>query len=156
MDPARLNDKIRRMINFANDLASLSTCKQLRVAAIIFPIDCSQVYAIGYNGPPMRVANDSCNGKEGRCGCVHAEANAIAKMNLDTAKPSLMYTTAAPCLHCAGLIVNCHVVRAVMYSEKYRASTGVDMLSRCDVPVIDVCNLSKTWFELFIMWWNKR
>lgn len=135
MDIARLTHKIEYLCAFAYKLAELSMCKRLRVAAIVFPIDCSRIYAIGYNGPPAGMPNDSCANAEGQCGCVHAEANAIMKTNLDVAKPAILYSTASPCLNCAGLIVNSGIIRMVLYGHKYRSSTGEDRLFHANIGV---------------------
>lgn len=132
----RYTKKIKTFMMMGKLLASLSTCKRLQVAAIIFPTDCSSVYAIGYNGPSRGLLNDSCRNIEGKCGCVHAEVNAIAKFNNDIAKPSLLYTTHTPCLPCAGLILNCTNIRGVIWSGKYRDTEGVDLIISTGMDVV--------------------
>ena len=138
----RYKTKIQTFIMMGKLLVSLSTCKRLQVAAIIFPTDCSSVYAIGYNGPSRGLPNDSCRNVEGRCGCVHAEANAIAKFNNDITKPSLLYSTYMPCLACAGLILNCTSIKGVIWSGEYRDSTGIDLIISTDMKVVAECGLS--------------
>lgn len=120
--------KIRALVSIGRELAELSTCKRLQVGAIIFPVDCSAVYAIGYNGPSRGLPNDSCTGEEGDCGCVHAEANAVTKFNNDLAKPSILYTTKLPCKTCAALILNCTNIIGVIWEEVYRDDAGYRLL----------------------------
>lgn len=132
----RYIEKIKTFTMMGKLLVSLSTCKRLQVAAIIFPTDCSSVCAIGYNGPSRGLPNDSCRNIEGRCGCVHAEANAIAKFNNDISKPSLLYSTHMPCLSCAGLILNCTNIKGVIWSGEYRNTEGIDLITSAGMQVV--------------------
>ena len=132
----RYVEKIKTFIMMGKLLVSLSTCKRLQVAAIIFPVDCSALYAIGYNGPSRGLPNDSCRNIEGRCGCAHAEANAIAKFNNDIAKPSLLYSTHTPCLFCASLILNCTNIKGVLWSGEYRDAEGIDLIISTGMDVV--------------------
>ena len=120
--------KIRALTSIGQSLAELSTCKRLRVGAIIFPVDCSAIYAIGYNGPSRGLPNDSCTNEIGDCGCVHAEANAVVKFNNDLAKPSILYSTFLPCKECAALILNCTNIVGVVWDELYRDDAGHKLL----------------------------
>jgi len=144
--------KLTTFIQMGKLLTPLSTCKRLQVSAIIFPCDCSSVYSIGYNGPPKGLPNDSCTEQEGRCGCVHAEANAIAKFNNDIAKPSLMFITTAPCLSCAGLILNCDKIKGVIYEEDYRVQEGWFLLQRAKMHVSEIKNLEH--LEKMLEYWK--
>jgi len=120
--------KIRALTSIGDELAKLSACKRLQVGAIIFPVDCSAIYSIGYNGPSKGLSNDLCTGEEGDCGCVHAEANAVVKFNNDLAKPSILYTTKLPCKSCAALILNCTNIIGVIWKETYRDDAGYTLL----------------------------
>ena len=128
--------KLRAFTSFGDALASLSTCKRARCAAVVFPLDFTAVYAIGYNGPARGLSNDSCKGEEGRCGCAHAEANAMVKLDPSRAKPSVLYTTTAPCPYCAALVANAGCVSVVVYGEAYRDGAGVELLERSGIPCI--------------------
>jgi len=67
---------------------------------------------------------------------VHAEANAIAfaaKHGVATDGATL-YTTMAPCLECAKLIVNAGIVRVVAASQ-YRDDSGTRLLHSLGVDV---------------------
>ncbi len=128
--------KIKTLVSLGPKLAELSTCKRLRVGAIIFPVDCSAIYAIGYNGPSKGLSNDSCVDKEGGCGCVHAETNAVIKFNNDLTKPSILYSTVLPCVRCAALILNCANIVGVIWEEMYRDDAGYKLMTKARLPVI--------------------
>ena len=128
--------KIRALTSVGQQLAELSTCKRLQVGAIIFPVDCSAIYAIGYNGPSRGLPNDSCTGKENACGCVHAEANAVVKFNNDISKPSILYSTRLPCARCAALILNCTNIIGVVWDESYRDNEGHKLLLNGGINVV--------------------
>lgn len=115
--------KLDVLKRFAIDLANLSHCKRLKVGCIIFPPDFSAIYSIGYNGPPSGLPNDNCYAIPGECGCVHAEANALIK--LGNVKDAIMLATTAPCIHCAGLIVNSKKIEVVWYIHEYRISHSI-------------------------------
>jgi deoxycytidylate deaminase len=73
----RVRDKLRAFWGFTESLASLSRCRRLRVGCVIIRPDFSEVLAVGYNGPPRGVPNDSCRDGAGVCGCIHCEANGL-------------------------------------------------------------------------------
>lgn len=128
----RVNQKLEIFHKFAIEIATLSTCKRAQVGCIIFPIDFTEILAIGYNGPPSGMDNNSCKESEGKCGCIHAEANALLKIPKNT-KEAIMFSTVSPCPHCAGLIINSGSITAVTYAERYRDLTGLIMLDSVDI-----------------------
>lgn len=127
----RTEQKRSVFVEFAKGLASLSTCERRRVGCII--TDLHEVYAIGYNGPPRGLPH-GCQGEPGLCGCVHAEANAIAK--LSSREPDLwLHSTLSPCVMCAGLIINRGNIKTVTYSEVYRDRAGLLLLESAGLNV---------------------
>lgn len=124
----RFDQKELVFAQFMTDLSSLSTCNRAQCGCIIYPRDFSSVEAIGYNGPPRGRPNDSCLELEGQCGCIHAEANAIAKLKGERDDLVLM-TTMSPCYLCAGLIVNCGRIKIVVYERAYRNPSGLKLCS---------------------------
>ena len=130
----RYQQKIQTFIAMGKLLANLSTCKRDKVSAIIFPCDCSSVLSIGHNGPAQGLPNDSCTEEEGSCGCVHAEANAIVKLNI-MGKPSILYSTRMPCLTCAGMILNCSCIKAVVFTYSYRNNLGYDLIVKAGMSI---------------------
>ena len=121
-------EKLGVFTGFAEHLATLSTCKRNHVGCIIVPHDFSEVYALGYNGPPANEPNDACLDIPGSCGCIHAEANAIAKMSKTS--DALLISTVCPCWHCAGLIINSKKISEVIYLTEYRDNNGLMLLKR--------------------------
>lgn len=117
---------------FAADLADLSTCKRKVVGCVIVPATLTEVLAVGYNSPPSRVPNDACRNVPGDCGCVHAEANAVAKLRGGGDNLVLISTT-APCERCAGLIINCQRVSDVVWLCPYRDDLGLNVLEAAGV-----------------------
>jgi len=118
------------MVRFGDDLAKLSDCKRQQQGAVIFPVDCSMVYSIGYNGPARGRSNTSCLGEDavGFCGCAHAECNAVAKFNPHSAKESVMYCTTEPCAWCANAILNAGRIRGIIYRNTYRDPQGRNII----------------------------
>lgn len=114
----RYIEKFNVMVRFCNDLARLSTCKRLQVAAVIVDHRFTRVLSIGFNGP-YSGSKIECTGEQGNCGCVHAEANALIKLTHRTPH-MFMITTHTPCVHCAGLIHNAGIDE-IFSSHVYRA-----------------------------------
>lgn len=129
---SRQNDKMKVFTSLAQQLGSLSTCRRLSVGCIIIPRDLTGIYALGYNGPPAGLPNDLCSVEKGDCGCIHAEANAIAKLSTPD-RQCLLITTVSPCRHCAGLIINCNRISEVLYLSEYRDSRGIEMMKKVGI-----------------------
>jgi dCMP deaminase len=135
-DIARYTQKFEVGLCVAQSLSTLSTCKRVQRGAIVVPMDLSSVDAIGYNGPCRGLPNDSCTGEEGKCGCAHAEANAIAKLRGDRGDSYLMVSTTVPCLTCAQMIVNSGRISGVLALLDYRCVEGRELLSAAGIPVV--------------------
>jgi len=131
----RIQQKLRVWSNLAIDLASLSVCRRLRVGCVILPSDLSQVVSIGYNGPAVGEPDTACLDAEGNCGCIHAEANAIAKLATPE-RDCLMVSTDSPCPHCAGLIINCRRIGGLFYLREYRDTSGLLRVQRAGILTV--------------------
>lgn len=119
---------------FATALAERSTCARTGVGCVIVTEDNHRVLSIGYNGG-ARGLNNSCDSAEpGNCGCLHAEENALIKMNFNEPSPKKMYTTLAPCLMCAKRAVNAGI-QEVIYITAYRKTEGIELLEKAGVKV---------------------
>ena len=127
MQPRRIR-KFDVFCNMAKELATLSECSRLQNSAIIYTADFSAILAIGYNGPPAG-SFLPCTGEEGNCGCIHAEANALVKLQQTSRMGLQMICTTSPCTHCAGLIINSKCLHGVYYFREYRTTTGLDRLN---------------------------
>lgn len=130
----RFEQKLLVFAQFATDLADLSKCKRRKVGCVVIPSDFSEVLAIGYNGPPKGLPNEMCSAETGDCGCVHAEANAIAKLSTRDKGLKLLCTT-SPCHRCAGLIINCGRIDVVRYVTPYRDVYGIRLLELAGIKV---------------------
>ena len=106
-------------LGFAESLAILSTCNRLQVGCVITNAELTQVLAIGYNGNARGLANRCDRADEpGNCGCLHAEMNALLKV--DGSIPNkILFTSVSPCVQCAKAIINSNV-GTVFYSSRYR------------------------------------
>ena len=71
----------------------------------------------------------------GNCGCLHAENNAITKLDYNDPVRKRMYLTHSPCVTCAKLIINAGVSE-VVFHEMYRDDAGVSLLEKNGVTVI--------------------
>lgn len=94
--------------------------------------DFTDVSAFGYNGPAVGQSNDACSGVPGACGCIHAEANALARSR----GLGMLLCTTSPCAHCAGLIANSRRVTRVIYQYVYRdPEPGLAILKAANIQV---------------------
>lgn len=94
----------------------------------------------GYNGTPPGWDN-TCQDQNGITlpEVLHAEENAIGKCLRLGVSPvgAILFTTRAPCAHCAKLIL-ISGIREVHYLNDYRDSTGLAILQRAGVKIAKV------------------
>jgi dCMP deaminase len=117
-------------MNIAKVVASRSNCIKRKVAAII--VRDKRVVSTGYNGTPRGTRNCNeggcprCNSMATagtnlhECLCSHGEENAIVQASYHgvSLKDAIIYTTFAPCLMCAKMIINSGI-REVIYNVDY-------------------------------------
>jgi len=117
-------------MNIAKVVASRSNCIKRKVAAII--VRDKRVISTGYNGTPRGTRNCNeggcprCNSLAAsgtnldECLCSHGEENAIVQASYHgvSLKDAIIYTTFAPCLQCAKMIINSGI-REVIYNMEY-------------------------------------
>lgn len=138
-------------MELAKSVATRSTCKtpDRQVGCVVVSEDNTRVLALGYNGS----AKGDDNGCEyapkesgmgtgemnvivapSRCTCVHAEMNALTK--LDTTDPckKKMYLTLSPCSLCYKLIINAGIGE-VIFEEKYRDVKPISKLISLGIKV---------------------
>lgn len=140
----------------AQIVAARSTCDRAHVGVVIAMN--ARVVSQGYNGAPAGMAHcdHTCPCTRGfeddpgagvdtlhTFGCpmkpctmaVHAEANAIAfaaRHGVAT-NGAWLYTTLAPCLPCAQLIINAGIIR-VVFAKPYRFDVGINLLMDAGIP----------------------
>lgn len=121
-------------MEIAIKLSKRATCKQpdRQVGCVIVTPDYSEILAWGYNGGPSnsdRECNpDSTISKGSRCQCVHAEMNALTKLNSRFNKDLKIYITLAPCVLCSTMVVNSKCISEVIYLAEYRDKTPIFIL----------------------------
>jgi len=114
-------------MNLAKNIATRSSDPRLKVGAVIVTSDNESVLSLGYNGDEKGGTNKPDSNEPGKSGFIHAEVNAICKMNYTDPKPRKIYLTDSPCAVCARLIVNANIEK-VIYHNEYRDRTGLDIL----------------------------
>ena len=121
-------------LEFAHSIAKRSYDPRFRVGAVVVTEDNSQVLAVGYNGNHSGGPNEVESEVPGESGMLHAEINALLKMDYNNPKKKKLYLTLSPCRMCAKAIIN-GGINEVVYAESYRDLSGVDLLKECGVSV---------------------
>lgn len=139
-DQVRLRIKLRTFMDITWQLSNLSTCGRKACGAIITSRDLASILAIGYNGQPSGVPHSRCDVQnKTNCGCTHAEANALIKLQPDLSangggRNLFMFITRAPCRPCASLIVNNRKIDWVFYScDSCKGQKGLALLDECKI-----------------------
>lgn len=128
-------DRLDVFKRFTEDLASLSKCKERKVAAVIADKDLSQVYSIGLNGGPKGLVDCMCQ-LNTKYGCTHAEINALIKCR-SNATDKIMFVTLSPCVSCAAAIINSPgSFSAVYYFDEWKDKTGIKLLESAGIKVV--------------------
>lgn len=154
------------LMQVAQQIGQRSTCSRANVGAVL--AQSGRIISTGYNGAPKGQphCDHSCNcdhrvmpdprGIQGmvlvhKQACaswqpctlsVHAECNAIAfaaRAGMKTEGAEL-FTTMAPCLSCAQLLVNAGIMRVVNASA-YRDMAGVELLKACEIELVNGAHL---------------
>ncbi len=99
-----------------------------KVGAIVVTKDNTQVLAVGYNGNYSGGPNEVESAVPGESGMLHAEINALLKMDYNNPKDKKMYVTLLPCRLCAKAIINAGI-KEVIYSELYRDTSSLEILN---------------------------
>lgn len=121
-------------LEFAHIISQRSYDPRHQVGAVVVTQDNTQVLAVGYNGNYASGPNEVESTSPGESGMIHAEINALLKMDYNNPKKKVMYLTLSPCRMCAKAIVNAGI-DVLIYNEIYRDSSGIDILKECGVEV---------------------
>lgn len=123
------------------------TCSRASVGCVV-ALD-GRICATGYNGAPRglphceHARDEPSTADAPTCRtAVHAEANAVAfaARNGVALVGATLYSTTAPCLACAMLVVNAGISR-VVFGLEYRDTGGVGLLESADVVVVPAAQL---------------
>lgn len=107
---------------------------RFKVGAVVVSDDNTQVLAVGYNGNYAGGPNEVESSEPGESGMIHAEINALLKMDYNNPKKKTMYLTLSPCRMCAKAIVNAGI-KEVVFKEAYRDTSSLQILKDSGVLV---------------------
>lgn len=124
----------RVWMEFAHIIARRSYDPRHQVGAVVVSGDNTQVLAIGYNGNYRGGPNEAESLTPGESGMLHAEINALLKMDYNNPKSKILYVTLSPCRMCAKAIVNSGIQK-VFYDEEYRDISSLEILRNSGVEV---------------------
>tara|TARA_B100001027_G_scaffold173308_1_gene124628 strand:- start:123 stop:518 length:396 start_codon:yes stop_codon:yes gene_type:complete len=129
-------------MEFAHLIAKRSYDPRYQVGSVIVTGTNTQVLAIGYNGNYSGGPNEVESVSPGQSGMIHAEINALIKLDYNSPHDKIMYLTLSPCRTCAKAIIN-GGISEVVYCEEYRDTSSIDLLRSAGVKVRQHC-LSKS------------
>ena len=121
----------------AETIAKRSHHPTFKVGALIVTSDNTQVLSLGYNGRAAGMLNVPKSETPGCSGLLHAEINALLKLDYNNPKDKVMYITLSPCENCAMAIINSGI-KKVVYKEEYRDMTGVVLLRKANITVNNI------------------
>ena len=125
-------DKI--WMTMAETIAQRSHHSTFKVGALIVTTDNTQVLSLGYNGNAAGLSNVPQSEAPGCSGLLHAEINALLKMDYNNPKDKVMYLTLSPCVNCAIAIINSGI-KKVVFKEQYRNIDGINLLKDANIVV---------------------
>ena len=121
-------------MTMAETIAQRSHHSTFKVGALIVTSDNTQVLSLGYNGNAAGMSNVPQSEAPGCSGLLHAEINALLKLDYNNPKDKVMYLTLSPCETCAKAIVNSGLKR-VVFKERYRNDAGIKILQKVGIEV---------------------
>ena len=125
-------DKI--WMTMAETIAQRSHHSTFKVGALIVTTDNTQVLSLGYNGNAAGLSNVPQSEAPGCSGLLHAEINALLKMDYNNPKEKVMYLTLSPCVNCAIAIINSGI-KKIVFKEQYRNIAGINLLKDANIVV---------------------
>ena len=121
-------------MSMAETIALRSHHPDFKVGAIIVTSDNTQVLSVGYNGNAAGCENEPVSIIPGCSELIHAEINALLKLDYNNPKDKVMYVTLMPCLMCSKAIINSGV-KKVIYKNEYRDDSGIKLLTKAGLKV---------------------
>jgi dCMP deaminase len=118
----------------ASTISQRSADPKYKVGCVIVPEDNTGVLALGYNGDHKGGSNERESEEPGQSGFIHAEINALIKLDYNNPKKKIMYVTLSPCIMCSKAIINAGITK-VVYIEQYRDISGIELLKSQGVEV---------------------
>jgi dCMP deaminase len=121
-------------MTMAETVALRSHHPTFKVGALIVTSDNTQVLSLGYNGNAAGMSNVPQSAQPGCSGLLHAEINALLKLDYNNPKDKVMYLTLSPCEYCSMAIINSGI-KKVVFKEKYRDESGLVLLKNADIEI---------------------
>jgi len=121
-------------IEFAQSISRRSCDPRCQVGAVVVTNDNTQVLAVGYNGNFSGGPNEVESDIPGESGMLHAEINALLKMDYNILKYKILYVTLSPCRMCAKAIINAGIDE-VVYCDEYRDQGGLEILKSSGIAL---------------------
>ena len=121
--------------DFVISISKRSPDPKFQVGAVIVTEDNTQVLALGYNGDHKGGPNCRDSMDHGQSGFIHAEVNALIKMDYNNPKKKKMYLTHVPCPVCAKSIINAGIDE-VYYLNNYIILEGLEILKSAGIKII--------------------
>ena len=121
-------------IQTANVISKRSYDPRFQVGTVLVSSDNTQVLAVGYNGNYSGGPNEVESMTPGESGMIHAEINALLKLDYNNPKTKILYVTLSPCRQCAKAIINSGISE-VVYDTQYRDTSSLDILKSAGVKV---------------------
>lgn len=111
--------------------SSLSYCIRRQVGCVI--VCNNNIISIGYNGTPPG-SDNKCEDKYGLTmnNVIHAEINALSKLDFSVPPNSILFCTTCPCLHCAQQIIESGI-KHVVYDQQKNTNSGLQLLQDHDI-----------------------
>lgn len=122
-------------IEFAKSIAKRSCDSKYQVGAVIVNIENTQVLSIGYNGDQKGGSNQRDSTETGQSGFIHAEINALIKMDYNNPCKKKMYLTLSPCEVCAKAIVNAGIDELVYVKKYCHGNKSLEILNQAGILV---------------------
>lgn len=122
-------------MDFSYSISRRSVDPRHQVGAVVVTDDNTQVLAVGYNGNYTGGPNKVESLTPGESGMIHAEINALLKMDYNNPKKKIMYVTLSPCRMCAKAMINSGISR-VVYCETYRDDSSLEILKNEGIEVV--------------------
>lgn len=123
-------------LQLASLMSLRSTCRRLAVGCAITTPDFRKVISIGYNGNAAGLPNDCDSDEPGKCGCLHAEENAVINCDVPRSTDKIVFCTHLPCVACAKRIINLGNVQAVYYLNDYRIRDSLPLFETVGIRAI--------------------
>ena len=133
MAPTINSKLIFALQTFVHQLSKVSKCEDRGVSCLICSQDLYQIYSIGINGGAKGLEVECLCNIGDKYSCIHAEANALVKLNAKDSN-KIMICSLAPCSQCAAMIINEPGGFAeVWYLDKYHDTSGLELLQKAGI-----------------------